>query len=90
MSISLWYVLRYARYIEELDQQYAFQSHEDGEHRQKAMLSSDNQNNDDQKVLPTPREGTQLSTISLQESDYGVCLISKTPCRHPAFFFCWS
>ena len=30
--------------IEELDQEYAVQSHEAGEYRQKAMLSSDSQN----------------------------------------------
>ena len=57
--------------IEELDQQYAVQSHEAGEYRQKAMLSSDSQNNDDQNVLPTSLVRALDSLRSLmQESDY--------------------
>jgi len=57
--------------IEELDQQYAVQSHEAGEYRQKAKLSSDSQNNDDQNVLPSSLVRALDSLRSLlQESDY--------------------
>lgn len=56
--------------IEEYDQQYAVQSHEAGEYRQKAMLSSNSQN-DDQNVLPTSLVRVLDSLRSLmQESDY--------------------
>jgi hypothetical protein len=57
--------------IGELDQQYAVLSHEAGECRQKAMLSSKSQNNDDdQNVLPTSlvRALDSLRSLS-QEND---------------------